>query len=142
MHIPGLTEAMIQEHTASGSYERGQEYFDEGAVQHVEQSGQEISAHVKGSYYIPYSVHISFNAQGISEVECTCPYHEGSWCKHIVATLLTVLQRGGEGAPIPSLRDRLGALEREQLIELIEHLAAHDATVIDQVEHALDDITA
>jgi hypothetical protein len=33
-------------------------------------------------------------------------------------------------------------LDREQLIELIERLAAHDATVIDQVEHALDDITA
>lgn len=142
MRVPGLTDEAIRQHTTRGSYERGQQYFDEGAVQHIEYSGQEIHARVKGSYYIPYAAHVSFNAGGITDVECTCPYHEGSWCKHIVATLLTVLQQRGEGTPVLSLRDRLHTLDREQLIDLIDRLAASDPSVVDEMKRELNDIAA
>lgn len=142
MHVPGLTDDVIRQHTTSGSYERGQQYFEEGAVQHIEYDGQEINARVKGSYYIPYAVHVSFNPGGITDVECTCPYHEGTWCKHIVATLLTVLQQRGEGTPTRSLRDRLSTLDREQLIDLVDRLAARNPAVVDEVERELDDIVA
>jgi len=142
MDIPGLTDEVIRQHTTRGSYERGQEYFEEGAVQHIEYNGQEIHARVKGSYYMPYAVHITFHAGGVTDVECTCPYHEGAWCKHIVATLFTVLQQKGEGTPVRSLRDRLRTLDREQLIELIDRLAATDPQVVDEVERKLNDIAA
>lgn len=142
MHIPGLTEATIQEHTADGSFERGRQYFERGAVQHIEQRGQEITARVKGSHYIPYAVHVSFNRRGITDVECTCPYHEGAWCKHIVATLLTTLQQNGEVAAAPALRERLRALNHQQLVDLVEQLADADPAIVDDVERALDAMSA
>ena len=138
MPIPGLTKAIIKEHTAEGSYERGESYFEEGAVQHIEDSDQTITARVKGSYYIPYAVHVSYNGQGVTEVECTCPYFEGSWCKHIVATLLVVLeQSGGVSAASPELRERLQKLDRDHLIAVIEQLAGADPEPLRRVERAL-----
>lgn len=141
MSIPGLTKAAIQAHTAEGSFERGLEYYEDGAVQHIEESEQTITARVKGGYYIPYAVHLSYNGQGITDVECTCPYFEGSWCKHIVATLLVVLEDGGvPAATLPSLRDRLEALEKDELIAIIEQLVGTDAHPVQRVERAIEAI--
>lgn len=138
MSIPGLDKASIEAHTTEGSLERGHAYYEDGAVQHIEESDQTITARVKGSYYIPYAVHISYDGQGITEVECTCPYFEGSWCKHIVATLLVVLDEGGEAmVATPDLRERLQALDREQLIALTEQLVQDTANPVRRVEEAL-----
>lgn len=139
MSIPGLTKASIQTHTTEGSFERGLDYYEKGAVQHIEDSEQTITARVKGGYYIPYAVHISYNGQGVSEVECTCPYFEGSWCKHIVATLLVVVEEGdAPAAPSPSLRKRLEPLAKDELIALIEQLVNADSHPMQRVERALD----
>jgi len=141
MSIPGLTKASIQAHTAEGSFERGLDYYEKGAVRHIEDNDQTITARVKGSHYIPYAVHISYNGQGVTSVECTCPYFEGSWCKHIVATLLFVLEEGDTpAAPPPSLRERLEPLAKGELIALIEQLAGADSHPTQRVERALDAI--
>jgi len=139
MHIPGLTDALIRERTAGGSYERGQEYLEKGAVQHIEHSRKEVNARVKGSHYIPYAVHITYNAQGITDVECTCPYHEGTWCKHVVATLLTVLRDDTE-PPREGVTDRLDTLSRDELIVLIERMVEADPELRERIESELDDL--
>ena len=139
MPIPGLTKAIIKEHTAEGSYERGQEYYKQGAVQHIEDTDQTITARVKGSYYIPYAVHVSYNGQGVKEVECTCPYFEGSWCKHIVATLLVILEQDGSASVAsPALRERLHDLDRDHLIAVIEELARRDPDPMRRLEQVLE----
>lgn len=140
MHVPELTEAFIREHTTPGSYERGREYYENGVVQHLEYSAREINARVKGSYYVPYAVHVSFDAQGITEVECTCPFHEGSWCKHIAATLFAILNEDADAPSHETVETRLEALSREQLIALIERLIALDSTVADRVKRRLDEL--
>ncbi len=136
MSLPSLTEADIREHTAGGSFERGQQYLADGAVHSLEQTGEQtLRAKVQGSDVHPYLVSIRFNAEEVTNVRCTCPYHEGSWCKHIVAALLKTLSVDelprGEPATVADLTDDLS---RQELVSLIERLVEHAPRLIDQLE--------
>ncbi|MFO8098803.1 MAG: SWIM zinc finger family protein [Salinibacter sp.] len=136
MAFPPLSEEDIREHTAGGSFERGHQYFSDGAVRSLEQTGEHtLRAKVQGSDVHPYLVSIRFTADEVTNVRCTCPYHGGSWCKHIVATLLKALSVDevprGEPATVADLTDDL---DREALISLIERLVEHDPRLIDQLE--------
>lgn len=137
MKIPGLTKAVIQENTAGGSYERGEEYFERGAVRFVEQRNGEIEAAVKGSHYLPYAVHIQFDERGIQAVECTCPYHGGTWCKHIVATLLRCLEESSEDEEATSVAALLDGLDRETVVAIVQRLAARHPELTDSIKQEL-----
>jgi uncharacterized Zn finger protein len=136
MAFPSLTKDDIRQHTAGGSFERGQQYLTNGAVQSVKQTDEyTLKAKVQGSDVHPYVVTIQFDADDITDVACTCPYHEGSWCKHIVATLLKVLETESmpktESAAVAELVDEL---DRDALIALVERLVEHDPRLLDQIE--------
>lgn len=136
MPLPPLTEADIREHTAGGSYERGQQYLADGAVRSLEQTGEHtLRATVQGGDVHPYLVSIQFDDERITKVRCSCPYHEGAWCKHIVATLLKALQADEVPRTEPaSVADLTEDLDRDALISLIERLVEHDPRLIDQIE--------
>lgn len=136
MPLPSLTEADIRERTAGGSFERGQQYLADGAVRSLERTGERtLRAKVQGSDVHPYLVSIRFTADEVTSVRCSCPYHEGSWCKHIVAALLKTLSVDelprGEPATVADLTDDL---DRQELVSLIERLVEHDPRLIDQLE--------
>lgn len=133
MQIPGLTRSTIEENTAGGSYERGQRYYEEGAVRQIEHEVEEVKAQVQGKQALPYTVHITYDSDGIKEVECSCPYHKGTWCKHIAAVLLALLDQS-EGEAEASIDELLRGVNREELIRLIERLAERDPRVIDWIE--------
>jgi uncharacterized Zn finger protein len=136
MSLPSLTESDIREHTAGGSFERGQQYLADGAVRSLEQTGEHtLRAKVQGSDVHPYLVSIRFDADAVTAVRCSCPYHSGAWCKHIVAALLKALSVDevprGEPATVADLTDDLN---RQELVSLIERLVEHDPRLIDQLE--------
>jgi uncharacterized Zn finger protein len=89
--LPKLTEAIIRQHASSDSFQRGREYYGQGAVVRVVRRGQQLQAEVEGSQYEPYRVQITCDAGGIAQAICSCPYDWGGWCKHIVATLLAAV---------------------------------------------------
>lgn len=136
MTVPLLTEDEIREHTAGGSFERGRQYLEDGAVQSVTQTDDHtLKAKVQGSDVHPYLVTVQFDADEITEVQCTCPYYEGSWCKHIVAVLLKVI----EGEPLPqsdpaAVADLIEDLDRNDLVALVERLVEHNPGLLDQIE--------
>ena len=135
MQIPNLEKATIQENTAGGSYERGEKYAEEDRVRSIRQIGEhEVEARVKGQQYLPYTVHIEFDEEGITEVECTCPYHAGTWCKHVAATLIVAVDGSVPKATRPSVADLVGDLDREELVELITRLAEYDPDLVDQIK--------
>ena len=78
------------------SFERGQDYYSEGAVRELTYDGRQFSARVAGTYR--YRVTIG----GTSEeprMRCTCPYDYGGICKHLVAAGLAILEgEAGTGA--------------------------------------------
>ncbi len=69
------------------SFQRGAEYFHEGLVSDLEQSGNQITAVVSGTS--EYEVTINLDAENI-QAYCTCPYDWGGYCKHIVAALMAL----------------------------------------------------
>ena len=123
MKIPALNESYIREHAASGSYERGSDYRDDGAVLSLRRTSTgTVDALVKGSQYAPYSVRIRHDDKAITSVECSCPYFAGAWCKHVVAALLSCLDE--EAAHLLETASQLAKhLNREELAELLDRVS-------------------
>jgi uncharacterized Zn finger protein len=144
--LPKVTEASIRQHASADSYHRGREYHEQGAVLSLVRRDQQLHAEVEGSQYEPYRVQITYDAGGIAQALCSCPYDWGGWCKHIVATLLATLHSPAtveEGrrrpAPTPSrqqpsMQTLLAGLEREQLQALLLHLVEQQPALADVVE--------
>ena len=91
MALPQISESTIRQYAAEESFQRGQAYYQQGAVIGLALRDTTIEADVEGSEPVPYRVRVAFDAGGITEAACTCPYDWGGWCKHIVAALLLSL---------------------------------------------------
>ena len=139
-----LTEARIRELVSSKIFNRGLEYFKEGAVCNIYSTGNTIEAYVEGSDYSPYKVQIEFDKSGFKEeFFCSCPYAEdfGKICKHIVAVLLTVLKKPKTMQAREKLSDLLKTLDKSHLIQLIETMVKTDSSLDLFVEDFLKEIS-
>lgn len=136
MALPELTKSQIREHTADGSFERGEQYLADGAVHSLTQFDDcTLKAQVRGHDVHPYLVTIEFADDTITAVECSCPYYEGSWCKHIVAVLLKTLEDDEIAqSEAAAVRDLVEGSSRDVLVTLLERLAEHNPQLIDQLE--------
>lgn len=132
--IPGLSEALVREYATSESFRRGEDYARQGAVVSLLRRGNTLQAEVEGSEPDPYRVAVTFDAKGVVEASCSCPYDWGGWCKHVVATLLVAIRRPDAVEERPALETLLADLDRDQLQVLILALAARDPDVADAVE--------
>jgi uncharacterized Zn finger protein len=132
--LPKVTEASIRQHASSDSYHRGREYYEQGAVLSLVRRDQQLHAEVEGSQYEPYRVQLTYDAGGIAQALCSCPYDWGGWCKHIVATLLATLHSPATVEERLSVQTLLTGLEREQLQALLLHLVEQQPALADLVE--------
>jgi uncharacterized Zn finger protein len=132
--LPKVTEASIRQQASADSYHRGCEYYEQGAVLSIVRRDQQLQAEVEGSQYEPYRVQITYDAGGIAQALCSCPYDWGGWCKHIVATLLAALHSPATVEERPSIKTLLAGLEREQLQALLLHLIEQQPALADVVE--------
>ena len=137
MTIPTLTRAKIEANTSGGSLERGQQYLADGAVRSIERPDEgTLKAQVQGGDVHPYLVTIKFDAEDIQKVKCTCPYHEGSWCKHIVAVLLKTLKQ--EEIPVAEsarLNNLVEDLSRAEIVALLKRLVQRDPRILDEIRN-------
>jgi len=142
MTIPNLTRAKIEENTSSGSFDRGQEYLANGAVRSIQRTDEHtLKAQVQGGDVHPYLVTITFDADDIQSVQCTCPYHGGSWCKHIVAVLLKTLKQ--EEIPVAKparLNNLVEDLSRTEIIALLKRLVQRDPQILDEIRNERPEI--
>ncbi|MGQ9723542.1 MAG: SWIM zinc finger family protein [Candidatus Jordarchaeum sp.] len=81
-----LTIEKIQSLCTENSFERGLRYFREGRVEKVDFYGTTVKAVVAGTH--KYRVNIRLEDD--FKAQCNCPYDGGSYCKHIVATLIAL----------------------------------------------------
>ncbi|GAB4203304.1 MAG: hypothetical protein Fur006_57530 [Coleofasciculaceae cyanobacterium] len=77
MPIPSLTETIIRDRTTDKVYQRGEQYYQSGAVANICQRGDTIQANVEGNEVEPYRINIQFDSGGIKKVSCTCAYEMG-----------------------------------------------------------------
>ena len=134
MPLPPYTEATILGQTSTESFQRGQDYFQRGAVASLVQREQTLEADVWGSDADPYRVRATWGASGGVEATCTCPYHWGGWCKHIAAALLAGLHQPELIEERPHLPELLAGLDREQLQALVLKLAEYEPRVVPVIE--------
>lgn len=87
-----ITLDNFQEFVPSRIYWRGEEYHAGHAVTSLHKTpGGGWHAKVAGSD--DYNVHVTIHDNGSLSWSCDCPY-DGSMCKHVVATLLAMRERG------------------------------------------------
>lgn len=137
MSLPTINEATIRSHATEQSFQRGESYCRQGAVTSLIQRGNTLIGKVEGSEYEPYRVSAQFDAAGLTNATCTCPYNFEGWCKHIVATLLAALHSSENIQQHPGLSDLLRPLKRDQLQALLETLSADQPDLIEQIEWQL-----
>ena len=66
--------------------DRGIEYYEDGHVQDVSYSADEITAQVDGTDL--YDVQITLDGEEVTDMYCSCPYAvDGRNCKHMAAVL-------------------------------------------------------
>ncbi len=74
------------------SFDRGQRYFEEGRVHIRDASPSRITATVSGTNDYQVEIELGDEISG----DCNCPYDWGGLCKHIVATLLAIIDEEDE----------------------------------------------
>lgn len=84
-----ITQAKLKELAGAAAFERGEDYFAEGAVDRLHHRGEKVSAQVMGSE--PYEVGLRTEADELA-CDCTCPgTADGCFCTHCVAVGLAML---------------------------------------------------
>ncbi|SFL46548.1 Uncharacterized conserved protein, contains Zn finger domain [Halogranum rubrum] len=134
---PTLTEATVRELARSKSYERGQSYYEQGAVSNVVRRGETVRADVRGSQYQPYTVTIEFDDAGVAGTDCSCPYDHGGICKHRVAVMLTCIGDPESVRDRPPISELVANTDRETLQDLLVELAHNRPEVTDWIETRL-----
>ncbi|MBE9195934.1 SWIM zinc finger domain-containing protein [Synechocystis sp. LEGE 06083] len=130
--LPQISEQHIADCSTSQSFQRGADYFQQGAVESLIKRGNLITAQVRGSYI--YDVCINFEGNNVISTQCSCPYKYGDWCKHIVATLLNVCRCPHTVQERPSLPELLGDLDKEQIIEIMIALVGKEPKLLNKIE--------
>jgi uncharacterized Zn finger protein len=116
---PPLDENDLLKSTDQKVFDRGEDYFENGAIVRPTRIGKTLTARCRGSDYQPYRVKVVFSKKKVTEALCTCPYEFGGYCKHIVALLLTHI-RAPEVIEIkPTVEEALVDREHDELVAIV-----------------------
>jgi len=135
---PTLTEAAVRELARPQSYDRGENYYDEGAVVEIIQRGETLRAAVEGSQYEPYQARIELDETGVVDTACSCPYDYGGICKHRVAVLLTYVRDPGQIDQRPPVSELIADADPELLRDLLADFVEDHPELAAQVESRLE----
>lgn len=134
MSIPQISEFTIRRHANAKSFQRGEAYYEAGAVNTVTQRGDLLQADVVGSEAKPNHVNLSFDSSGLTSVNCTCAYNFDGWCKHIVATMLVCARNPENIEQRPTLEQLLNHLDYLQIQNLLQDLVKEYPPLIEVID--------
>ncbi len=134
MSIPQISEFTIRRHANAKSFQRGEAYYNAGAVNAVIQRGHLVQAEVTGTEARPYHVNLNFDSSGLTSVKCTCAYDYEGWCKHIVATMLVCARNSENIEQRPTLEELLNRLNYIETQRLLQELVAEYPPLIEAID--------
>ncbi len=134
MSIPQISEFTIRRYANAKSFQRGEAYYEAGAVNAITQRGNLLQADVVGTQARPYHVNLSFDSSGLTSVNCTCAYDLDGWCKHIVATMLVCARNSENIEQRPTLEQLLDRLDYVQTQRLLQELIAQYPPLIEAID--------
>lgn len=136
---PEITEAAVRRLSRTKSFDRGESYYQRGAVLDVVRRGDTLRANVEGSQYEPYQITVEFDETGIVQTACSCPYDHGGICKHRVAVLLTYIRDTDEIDHRPPLSDVIESTDQETLQDLLIDLVERQPELAEWIETRLSE---
>jgi uncharacterized Zn finger protein len=142
MNIANLSETDLRYHTTDKSFQRGEDYYRSGAVTDLCQRGNCLCGQAEGNEAAPYQITIQFDAGGVTEAKCTCPYDYEGWCKHIVAVALTSIRKPETIHQRLSLNELLDRLNHAQTQTLLQELVAREPALLNQIDRFVSKISA
>jgi len=134
MSIPQFSETTLRRQATAKSFERGEDYYQSGAVGCLQRRGNTLQAEVEGSEVEPYVVCLTFDDSDVTDADCSCPYDYGGWCKHIVATALACVREPDSIEERPTLESLLERLDFPQTRGLVEELIAEQPRLMEIVD--------
>jgi uncharacterized Zn finger protein len=134
--LPTLSEGTIRELATAKSFDRGKQYYQNGAITHPTQQENRIWADCDGSEV--YQTSATLSPAGVADLQCTCPYDWGGVCKHEVALLLTYANEPQSFHVIPPLRELLAKHSRDDLLTLVERLLQQQPDLLTSLEIAAE----
>ena len=138
-----LTVADVREMTDPGSFDRGRSYARSRQIFDGSVRGETLHASSHGSSGGPYRVEATLVPADdphpdpdllVSDYLCTCP--RGGFCKHVVALLLTWIERPEVFAVRPTVGELLANRSREDLVALVELMVRREPDLADLIELA------
>ena len=144
MQLPQLTPHQIQRRCTERSFERGLEYFHDGAIGNPVLQDYTLSATCQGSSPKPYRTAVELMPTGIVSTRCSCPYEGDGDCKHIVALLLTYVKVPEAICPVGDLLATLAGKPKSSLLHVISELLkrAPELVPVAQVSADISDTPA
>ncbi|MBE9006275.1 SWIM zinc finger domain-containing protein [Fortiea sp. LEGE XX443] len=134
MSIPKISEFTIRRYANGKSYQRGEAYYESGAVDTITRRGDLLQAEVDGSEARAYRVNLSFDGHSVTSANCTCAYNFDGWCKHIVATMLVCVRQPEIIEHRPTLEQLLNRLDHVQTQRLVQELVAEHPQLIETID--------
>jgi uncharacterized Zn finger protein len=141
MSIANLDETTLRYHATDKSFQRGEAYYQQGAVVDLCRRGNCLCGEVEGNDVEPYHVNIEFDAGGVTEAECTCEYSFEGWCKHIVAVALTSIRKPETIHQRLSLNELLDRLNHVQTQTLVQELVAKEPDLLNRIDRFVNKIS-
>ncbi|MBN1965060.1 MAG: SWIM zinc finger family protein [Anaerolineae bacterium] len=132
--LPQLTIQQIAARANDTSFERGQNYYRQGAIFAPVRRGGTLECYCAGSGPLPYHVMVECADDAIITASCTCPYDWGGDCKHVVALLLMFVHEPETFAERPTLDELLAAHSKEALIALVKTLLRQAPQLMELVD--------
>ena len=134
MALPKITESIIRAGATPQSFQRGKEYYQDGAISNTTRQGNVLAGDCEGTSAPYYHVRVTLDEAGIREVTCTCPYEYGGYCKHVIALLLTHLHHPKHFAVRQEPAELLADLTHDDLAALVTKLVHDRPELYDWIE--------
>jgi uncharacterized Zn finger protein len=120
--IPTVSEGEIRARVGEQSFQRGRQYFRDGAIFDARRQDMTLKARCAGSRGNAYRLHVTFDATGIADADCSCPVGTGGYCKHIAALLLTWRERPEAFGEVAEIDAALEQRSKDELIALVKQM--------------------
>ena len=118
--IPHIKESAVRRWTDEVYFQRGQNYYGQGAIYDQRRQGMTLKSKCSGTQAPFYRQEVLFNSKGIESAECSCPVGAGGRCKHAVALLLTWVHDPDSFQEVEAINAALEKRSKAELIALIQ----------------------